>query len=395
MRATSTLTKQKSEQLKAAYAANDPVGFTEAAVSLRAAAIEAIELGYYSDGLTALQGLNEALRGIVAERPGDPTHGTPRTTQEFVAAVMPLFGMNSPEVSANLSLNQEIDDFLVATKIDFDQLPFDYSMGTFLFHALRLGMVEEFTTAFSGACEKLLSRQDAALEKNKSSTADCFRNSEQNVLIRVFERLDKSGIQVSGIAPSIDDKLALVLSRLSVGDSAHMGEAHLKGMQSAGMHNSLKAALRNVWSVGFNLDGHDFVGLTLSDSAYLLGMNSRMYHGPRLVRNLVNEDPDAVRKAVHPFSHKRSVCTPKHLLKSCAEYIVSADFQPEHMPVINVLMENAWDKIKKTTDFSKEGLPFEVWRAHLNAAGIPNSIQFKLPMIRDNKGAIIENELGM
>lgn len=379
----------------AAYAVNDPIGFTEAAISLRAAAIQAVEYGYYSHGMTALQGLYEALRGVVAERPGDPSHGTPRTTQEFVSAVMPLFGINSPEVSANLGLNPEIDDYLVATKIDFSQLPLDYSMGTFLFNAVRLGMIDEFVTAFSGACDNLLARQDAALEKNKSSTADCFRNAEQNVLIRVFERMDKGGLALSGITPRIDDKLALVFGRLSVGDSAHVGESHLKGLQKAGMHKSAIAALKNTWSVGFNLDPYEFVGLSLIDCAHLLGMNSRIYSGPRLVKNLVGEDPAAMRKAVHHLSHKRRVCSPKNLLRSCAEYIESADFKPEHMAVINVLLENAWEKIKKTADFNKEGKPFEVWRKHLNDAGIPNSIQFKLPMIRDNKGAIIENELGM
>jgi hypothetical protein len=395
MRMAATYTNQQSEQLKAAYLANDPIGFTEAAVRLRSSALEAVESGYYSDGASALQELSQALNGVLAQRPGDPTHGNTRTTQAFVAVVMPLFGVNAAEVAANLGLSPEIDDYLIANKVNFKQLRSDYSLSTFLYHAMRLGLVDEFVTAFGDACDDLLSRQDAALAINKKSAADCFRYAEQNVLIHVFEKLFRQGVPATGVTQAMDEKLALVLSRLCTGDAAHLSLNCVKGMQQAGMHVSLKAALQNTWSVNFNLDDIEFQGLTLDEAACFLGMNSRMHHGFNLIRHLVDHDPGSVRKAMHTMSHKKSVCTPKHLLRSCADFISSPEFKTENMAVIHVLMENAWEKIKKITDFQKAGKPFEVWRAHLNEAGIPNSIQLTLPLIRDNKGAILENELGM
>jgi hypothetical protein len=395
MRMIATYTSQQAEQLKAAYLANDPVGFTEAAVGLRSAAVQAVESGYYSDGARSLQALSEALKAVIAQRPGDPTHGNHRTTQEFVSAVMPLFGINSTEVAANLGLSPEIDDYLIANKVDFNQLRNNYSLSIFLLHAMRLGLVDEFVTAFGDACGDLLSRQDAALAINKTSTADCFRYAEQSTLIMVFDKLARAGIPAVGITQAMDEKLALVLSRLCTGDAAHFNLHCLKGMQQAGMHLSLKAALQNTWSVSFNLDDIEFQCLTLDEAACFLGMNSRMQHGPNLIRHLVDHDPGSVRKAMHTMSHKKSVCTPKYLLRSCADFINSPAFKPENMAVIHVLMENAWEKIKKITDFQKAGKPFEVLRAHLKEAGIPNSIQQTFPLIRDNKGAILENELGM
>lgn len=395
MRMTASHTNQEAEQLKAAYVANDPIGFTEAAVRLRSVALQAVESGYYADGARALQALSEALGAVVAQRPGDPTHGNPRTTQAFVSVVMPLFGINAIEVAANLGLSPEIDDYLIVNKVNFKQLRSDYSLSTFLLHAMRLGLVDEFVTAFGDACDDLLSRQDSALAINKASTADCLRYSEQNVLIKVFEKLDREGIPAVGFTQAMDEKLALVLSRLCTGDAAHFSLNCLKGMQQAGMHVSLKAALQNTWSVNFNLDDIEFQGLTLEEAACFLGMNSRTHHGLNLVRHLVDHDPRSVRKAMHIMSHKNSVCTPKHLLRSCADFINSPEFKLENMAVIHVLMENAWEKIKKITDFQKAGKPFEVWRAYLNEASIPNSIQITSTLIRDNKGAILENELGM
>lgn len=395
MRATATAVNQYAELMKVAYVANDPIGFTEAAVKLRSAAMQSVESGYYSDGARALQALSEALRGVIAQRPGDPTHGNHRTTQAFVSVVMPLFCINSTEVAANLGLSPEIDDYLISNKVNFKQLTVDYSFSDFLRHALRRGLVDEFVTAFCDACSDLLSRQDAALEINQKSSADCFRYAEQNMLLKVFEKLEREGLQARGLTQAMDEKLALVLSRLHPGDAAHFSLNHLRGMQQAGMHVSLKAALQNTWSVSFNLDDVEFQGLKLEESAYLLGMNCRMHHGPNLIRNLVDYDPESVRKAMHTMSLKKSVCNPKKLLRSCADFIKTQDFRPENMAVIHVLMENAWEKIKKITDFHKSGKPFEVWRANLNEAGIPDSVQFKLSMIRDNKAAILESELGM
>lgn len=395
MRMIATYTNQQSEQMKAAYAVNDPIGFTESAVRLRSAALQAVESGYYSDGARALQALSEVLKAVIAQRPGDPKLGNHRTTQEFVSAVMPLFCINSAEVAANLGLSPEIDDYLIANKVNFKQLRNDYSLSIFLCNAMRLGLVDEFITAFGDACDDLLSRQDAALAIDKASTSDCFRYTEQKKLIMVFDKLERAGIQAAGITKAMDDKLALVLSRLCTGDSAHLSLNCVKGMQQAGMHASMKAALQNNWSVNFNLDDIEFQYLMLDEAACFLGMNSRMHHGPNLIRHLVDHDPGSVRKAMHTMSHKKSVCTPKHLLRSCADFINSPEFKQENMAVIHVLMENAWEKIKKITDFQKAGKPFEVWRAHLNEAGIPNSIQITFPLIRDNKGAILENEMGM
>lgn len=395
MRSAASLTEKFKDEMKAAYAAEDPVSFTAAAMGLKEFALTAIAGGFHHAGSQALSELCHRMEDVVAHRKEDRPDQRGRVSQEFVMAVMPLFGINSREVSQNLGTSSQIDDYLFSSKINFAEMTYDNVFGTFMFYALRRNLFDEFVTGFGGACSELLQRQTYALNRTGVRVADCFRYSEQTTLLRVFERIGNAGLTMPELPKELDEMLATALTNLCVGDASSLTYPHIKGMQAGGLHKSVNAALRNVYSLVFNLDTVALGAKTLEDSAYFLGMNSKSSHGPNLVRELIGYDPVDVRKAMHPMTYKQSACNPANLLKSCAEYISSPDYQPGDLPVINVLLETAYAKIKKTHKFKRDERDFEVFRVHLSAAGIPNQIQFKLPMIKDHKARILEIEMGM
>lgn len=395
MRSTVSLTEKFCDEMKSAYAAGDPVSFTAAALSMKEVALNAVAGGFHEAGSTALKALSHRLDDVIAHKPEDRTKQHGRTSTEFVAAVMPLFGINSREVANNLGASDQIDDYCFEHKINFKEMTYDHVFSTFMFHALRRNLIDEFVTGFGGACSELLDRQAYALSRSDEKVADCFRYSEQTTLLRVFERIGETGTPMVVLPPELDEKLATALSNLCLGDSSTLRPGHIKAMQAGGLHKSVNAALRNVYSLPFTLEDIPLGPRDLEDKAYFLGMNSKAFHGPNLVRELIGHEPAEIRRALHPMSYKQSACNPANLLKSCGAYIKSPDYQPEHLDVLNVLMENAFTKIKKTHKLKRNERDYEVFRVHLSSAGIPDQIQFKLPMIRDHKAQILEIEMGM
>lgn len=394
MRSTETLSIRYSDEMGIACKAEDPVAFTQAAVSLREVALKAIAEGFHAAGAKALMRLSIGLQEVVVVRPDKPGYGG-KSSVDFVSAVMPLFGVNSPEVSNNLGVSPEIDDYLVKNKVNFDELAFDHLSSVFTFYGVKHGLVDEFITGYGGLCGDLLQRQQNEYEISGSETGDCYNLNTQYTLIRVFERMSHEGLPVPALPDEVDEMLSSALTNLCVGSAASFKSAQYEAMHAAGLHRSINAALMNTSRPEFNLDQVELQGLSLVQATYILGLNCNRFHGPNLVRNLLKYSPERVDTAMHPMSYKQSICNPENLMKSCADFIKSPDYRPEHFDVVRVLLENAFEKVKKHHKFKKNERDFEVYRVKLNDAGIPDHFQFQLPMIRDAKGKILEIEMGL
>lgn len=395
MRSTVDLTQRYTEAMKAAYKATDSVSFTVAALGLKEAALAAIAGGYHSEGATALNGLSEGLECVVCKRSGDRSHMLDRTTPEFLAAVMPLFGVNSREVAQNMGVSPEIDDYLLNNKIDFSQISYSHKMSSFMFHCLRLGLVDEFVAGYGGACDDLRSKQLASLQISDARVGDPFRYCEQTTLLQVFQMLSDASVPVPSLPEALDDKLSNVLSELCGGDSSVLRIGHFRAMRAAGLEKSIRAAMGNIYSSEFDLGQAAWSDLSVKDAVHMLGINCYKYSGASLVQHLVGHDPKAVRDAMHPVTYKASACKPENLLRSCAAYAQSEMYQPQDIPVLLALMESAYVKVKRSQKLKKGEGDFEVFHEHMSKAGVPMWLQLKIPMIRDNKGAILEHDLGM
>lgn len=394
MRSTETIAIRLAEEMSVACKAEDPVAFTEAAIKLREMALRAIAEGFHAAGAKALMKLSVALQDVVIIRPGKPGYGG-RSSAEFVSAVMPLFGTNSAEVCANLGGCTEVDEYLVRNKLNFDELGFDHLSSTFLFYGLKHGLVDEFIAGYGGFCGDLLQRQNNGYEIPGGGESDCYNLNAQYTLIRVFERLIQEGVSIPKLPEALDETLATSLTQLSAGSAASLKFAHYQAMHAAGLHRSINAALRNTSRPEFNIDQVELIGLGCFQAAHILGLNCNRFHGPNLVKNLLQYPLERVEDAIHILSYKNSICNPANLMKSCAEFIKGDDYRSEHFELIRVLLECALANEKKHHVFKKNERDFELFRVKLNDAGIPDQFQFQLPMIRDSKAKILEIEMGL
>jgi hypothetical protein len=394
MRHTSSLTKQYAHDMTASYAANDPVSFTAAAMALKDVALKAIAEGFHGEGAGALTLFSERMgqvKGKVPEGSLD-THGV--CTAEFASAVMPLFGVNSTETANNLGISDEIDRYLMSKKIRFSEITYGWKFSTLMFHSLRLGMIDEFIEGYTGVCDELSRLQDLEFKIKGADTGESSSYGVQHTLLNVFGKLYKYGIDSQNLS-TIDEALAAVLNRLCHGNGGGLPTGHAVIMRDAGIRRSLMSALKNVYSVSFDLESFGVKPATPEEAAYILGLNCHKFHGPLLIKNLIGVDPETVRKAMHAMSHKSSACDPKNLMLSCKDYIESDDYRGEHLAVLNVLLENAWAKLKKSYRPKAGEASYEGFRKAMTDAGIPDRIQFKLPMLRANKVKLLESEMGL
>ncbi|MBI6882719.1 hypothetical protein [Pseudomonas putida] len=393
MRSTITLARKYSAEMKAAYEAGDSISFVDAATSLKAVALRAISSGFREVGSDALESLCEGMGMIQAVLPTDFVSHRGRVSVDFLSTVMPIFGNNSREAAVNLGASYLTDEYILAEKVNFQEMAYDHLFGTFLYHALRNRQVDDFIVGLRSACSDLLDRQVDSFASNGEKKCDCYRYNEQVTLLRVFEKAGKNSVEIPALPEDLDDLLASALKNLCHGEGSSFSEDALKAMQAAGLHKSIRAALKNVYSVRFNLDDVEIIGMTLDDAANALGMNCYNFYGPNLVKNIAKYEPDEVKKAMHPMSYKQSACKPDNLMSSCSAYINSDDFAPESIDVLNVLLECAFSKWKKTA--LEKGKDFELFRSRLTAFNIPDRIQFKLPMLKDMRVKILESEMGM